>query len=505
MRWPIQFQLLVPTLSVVVLAIALTTGVSAYFSVVRARQSQEDSLRRMVATLAEAPFPLTESVLQQMRGLSGADFVFFDRGESIQASTRHLNDLELVHLLAIPISYTNAARSAGWATSPTVSLGDRTYLSQRVAMAARDPLSQAGSLVILYPQDLWWGIVRQAAYPAILVGAAAVAAVILITTLLAHHVVQPLHHLRQRAAAIARGNFQPVAIAKRNDEIRDLAISINHMAEQLGQYENQIRRHEQLRTLGQLGAGMAHQLRNAATGGRMATELHRRECNSGQSSETLDVALRQMKLMESYLQRFLAAGQMRPFTLENISLSNVVAGAVDIVRPTCVHAGVELVFQEPATPLWINGDSDALRQMILNLTLNAIEATQERQKSRQVQINRSPELHPDQNRMTANASTDGSQSTSSRIMIDVETLGQDRAALRIRDSGSGPAANIADQLFEPFVTNKTEGTGLGLYVARQVAEAHQGEIQWQHTDGETCFSVLLPRIPNPHPPQILNP
>ena len=100
-------------------------------------------------------------------------------------------------------------------------------------------------------------------------------------------------------------------VARRNDELRNLAESINRMAGQLANYERQVRRHERLKTLGQLGASMAHQLRNAATGGRMAIELHRRDCPRATSDNSLEVALRQLLLMESYLRQFLTIEESR--------------------------------------------------------------------------------------------------------------------------------------------------------------------------------------------------
>jgi signal transduction histidine kinase len=309
---------------------------------------------------------------------------------------------------------------------------------------------------------------RQAAYPALAAGAVAVVAVVLVTTVLAHRFVRPIRQLGRHAAAIDRGDFQPVPVARRNDEIRDLALSINRMTEQLGQYETQVRRHEQLRTLGQLGAGMAHQLRNAATGGRMAIELHQRECDSSRTNESLDVALRQLRLMESYLQRFLAVGRVQPIAHETISLSVVVADALALVGPACVHAGVDLAFRQPSAPLWLRGDADALRQLVVNLVLNALDATSGRQRP-------------------------------ARIAVDLDCPQDGRAALCVRDSGPGPAADVADRLFEPFVSAKPEGAGLGLYVARQVAEAHQGSIRWQRLDGQTCFTVELPLAPPPDP------
>ena len=62
----------------------------------------------------------------------------------------------------------------------------------------------------------------------------------------------------------------------------------------------------------------------------------------------------------------------------------------------------------------------------------------------------------------------------------------------ITDSGAGPPPEVARRLFEPFVTGKPEGVGLGLAVARQVAEAHGGSISWSRSPAGTCFHIELP-------------
>ena len=94
-----------------------------------------------------------------------------------------------------------------------------------------------------------------------------------------------------------------------DDEIRDLSAAVNRTAAMLAEYEEQVRRSEQMRTLTILGASIAHQLRNAATGCRMALDLHADECHATESRECLDVARRQLRLMESQLQRFLRVGK----------------------------------------------------------------------------------------------------------------------------------------------------------------------------------------------------
>ena len=114
MRWPIQFQLLLPTLSVVVLAIVLASGVSLFRRPTGA-PSPRGELQRVVATLAEAKFPLSEPVLRQMSGLSGAEFVLLDQPDTLQASTLRLSaeDLELLQ----PNS-TTRSRPANWRHVP---------------------------------------------------------------------------------------------------------------------------------------------------------------------------------------------------------------------------------------------------------------------------------------------------------------------------------------------------------------------------------------------------
>lgn len=462
MRRPIQFQLLLPMLTVVVLAIALASLGSAYFGGMRAKQAQDESLRRVVATLTEAWFPLSESVLRQMSGLSGAEFVLLDQRDAIQASTLPLDADDLGQIRAIPDDST----SSNLAQRPTMSLAGRVYLSQRVPVAARGSVSPAGSLVVLYPEDRWSAAMRQAAYPALVAGAIASAAVVLVTTFLAHRFVQPIRQLRNKAAAIARGDFQPIVVRECDDEIGDLAVSINQMSEQLSLYESQVRRHEQLRTLDRLGAGMAHQLRNAATGGRIAIELHQRECATGPASESLDVALRQLRLMESYLQRFMALGRDQPLVTKDACLSAIVEDALSLVRPACAHAGIKLEFNRPTLSIDVCGDPEALQQLVVNLAINAMEAAGRLGNGRP------------------------------RIVVCIESVGQDRVALHVRDNGPGPSPELADQLFEPFVSGKPEGTGLGLYVARQIAEAHHGSIRWQRQDDMTCFTVELPLVPS---------
>ncbi len=111
------------------------------------------------------------------------------------------------------------------------------------------------------------------------------------------------------------------------------------MAGRLARYESEVRRNERFRVAGQLGAGMAHQLRNAATGGRMAIELHQRSCPVASADESLEVALRQLRVMETYLKRFLSLGAAPMAIREEVAVRDVIEDTLAVVRPACAHAG----------------------------------------------------------------------------------------------------------------------------------------------------------------------
>ena len=100
------------------------------------------------------------------------------------------------------------------------------------------------------------------------------------TTLLARRFTSRVRQLSLQAAKIAAGDFQSTPLPATDDELRDLTAALNQMGQQLAQYEEQVRRGERLRTLGQLGAGIAHQMRNSATGARLALEFHKTEAVS---------------------------------------------------------------------------------------------------------------------------------------------------------------------------------------------------------------------------------
>ena len=201
----------------------------------------------------------------------------------------------------------------------------------------------------------------------------------------------------------------------------------------------------------------------------MALQWHARECPLGEHAESTEMALRQLGLMESYLQRFLTLGArrgeaMRPTEQIEVSLAPLVEEVLSLIRPRGRHVGVALLWSPPASPITVLGDRGELQELLVNLLLNSVDAAAQREPL----------------------------GGAAWVRVELDEATPNRARLRVLDSGPGPSEVIAAQLFEPFVTDKPEGTGLGLAVAKSITESHGGSLRWSREGDATCFEVELP-------------
>jgi signal transduction histidine kinase len=463
-----------------ILATLLAVSVlNAFFAVRRARLRIERELDQVAETLADASFPLTDSVLQKMQGLSGAEFVLMERTRVAASSSSVWNRVEIGSM----------PRRSAPATSgldQPIDLYGKRYFHTAIPLRRVDA-ANAAMLHILYPEETYREAWRDAVYPPLLVGAVALGLAFVLAAGIAARVTRPLGQLQRQVGRIADGTFHPMNIPSRNDELADLSRSINRMAQMLTEYESDVRKHERLRTLGQLGAGLAHQLRNAVTGCRMAIELHRRACGELEDGGSLQVAQQQLRLMENHLQRFLSLGKQSPRARRDVSYAGIVDSAIHLVSQTAQHVGVAIEWAEPDEAIRVHGDSEALQQMIVNLVLNGIEAASQERCHRIGMTAAESVAAP--KRLAA---PEHGVRPPPRVSLQLQQT-NGHVTLTVRDTGDGPSAGVAEKLFEPFVTGKPEGTGLGLWVARDIVSAHGGQIDWHRDQEMTCFVIKLPR------------
>jgi signal transduction histidine kinase len=452
MRWPIRNQLLVPLLTLLLGVVGISTW-TALASADRARNQIETQVRNVAHTVSDLPVPLHQKVLEGLKLLLGADFLL------LTPDGRHAATLS-ADIQELPPAEEVVEDWKKLRLGPRVVVGERIYLGSGVRLPPRADVPEGGTLYILYPEELWRSALWEAVRPSLFLGGFAGLASLVLAVAVGERFSRRVRQLERRTRLIAAGDFSPMPLPGRDDELRDLGRSINEMAEQLARLQETVQRTERLRLLGQVGGGLAHQLRNGLTGARLALQLHARECRDGGDGETLAVALRQLALLETHLKRFLDLGRTGPLRRERVALRSLVGEMAELLGPRCKHARIDLRWQPPDEEAPVVGDAGQLEQLLLNVVGNAIEA----------------------------AGPGGWV----EVVLGREGGAAPLVCIEVSDSGPGPSPEVAAKLFEPFVTGKPEGVGLGLAVARQVAEAHGGRITWRRDGVVTRFRIELP-------------
>jgi signal transduction histidine kinase len=474
MRWTLRSQIITPFALVLVCAIVTVSIWTAILATNRSQRQIESQLRSIAATLADSSFPLTETVLRQMHGLSGAQFVFTDlEGNRIAASQAFSLPPEFVPVITGDLRQLTLGRS--------VIIDGQRYFAMALEMNDRGT-QPPGRLHIFYPEKSWEEARNEALVSPLIVGAIALVVTSAVAVWLAGRLVRPMLELRRQVHRIAEADYTPMSLPERNDELRDLAESVNSLAQQLTEMERAIRRGERLALMGQLAGGLAHHLRNNATGALMAVQLHSRQCDA--DPESMGVALRQLTLLEQHLKQFLAAPHSAQAVLEpaRISASTLVQEVVDLLAPSMKHRKIELIVESSPdesilrdnSHFELRADASQLRHLLINLIMNGADAAG--------------------TGGTVKVSGELCDNSDERHMDDVTSAGSSipQAIFRVIDNGPGPSAEVAARLFEPFVTNKSEGIGLGLAVSQQIVNAHGGQIVFSRFGGKTCFEVHLP-------------
>ncbi|HEV3146859.1 MAG TPA: ATP-binding protein [Gemmataceae bacterium] len=244
------------------------------------------------------------------------------------------------------------------------------------------------------------------------------------------------------------------------DEAQNLVRQVEQVVEKLQQREREVLRAERLAAVGQLAAGVGHEIRNPLTSIKLLIQTSRRDPSAGGlSEEDLDLIELEIQRLERAVQGFL--DYARPPKLQRMAgdLAEMVRKTMSLVRGRAERQRVDLRFPEPSAPVILEADAEQLQQVLVNLMLNALDAMPH----------------------------------GGKLDIAVEPNEAGWVELRIRDTGSGIPAEILPRIFEPFVTGKETGLGLGLVVSKRIVEEHGGTIRasnLEHAGAE--FTLRLP-------------
>ncbi|MEX1223063.1 MAG: HAMP domain-containing sensor histidine kinase [Pirellulales bacterium] len=236
-------------------------------------------------------------------------------------------------------------------------------------------------------------------------------------------------------------------------------------------------RAEQLAALGQLAAGLAHELRNPLTS--MKAILQMAERPSDLSARDLDILLEESHRLEQSIQSLLDFARPPSPRKLPTPLAETLEQTVSLVRRQAERKGTNLCFVPTGQEAYLLADAAQLRQVVLNLLLNAIEFTP---RDGAVRL----ECRFDDG--TLPPASDGLAESGRQ-----EPAVAHWAVIRIYDTGVGLPEELGPRIFDPFVTTKETGTGLGLSICKQIVDSHGGQLTCRNrTTGGAVFEVRLP-------------
>jgi two-component system, NtrC family, sensor kinase len=307
------------------------------------------------------------------------------------------------------------------------------------------------------------------------------AVTVVIMFLVSRQIARPLNEFMAAVQALGRGELGYRTRADRSGaELVALSREFNRMAAQLEQTRaglereaeqrvalaRQLREAEKLAVVGNLAAGLGHEIAAPLHVIRGRAEMLRRRSDDAGTQRNLHIITEQIDRITLIVRGLLDFARRREPRMLELELLAVLRGVVEFLEPELVRTGVDVEVVHGGDAR-IQGDPDLLHQVFINLVMNALQAM---------------EGQPPPRRITLQLAGDGEWVTAA-----------------VADTGPGLADDVAGRVFDPFFTTKPpgRGTGLGLAVARSIVEEHGGTIT--AANGPAGGAILQLRLPAGRP------
>lgn len=246
-------------------------------------------------------------------------------------------------------------------------------------------------------------------------------------------------------------------------EMGEITTAINDMARSLTaqkRLEDQVQRAERLALAGELAAGLAHEIRNPMMAVKGFAQLLKEDITPAEQAEYADIIIRETARMNRLIEELLTFARPAATDVRPVDVNAVAADSLFLLEPKAARGGIEIVRGfAPGLP-WVMVDSERLKQVLINILINAIQA-----------VGRDGEI---------------------RVGTAYES-GDATVRITVADTGVGIDPENIGKLFDPFFTTKDDGTGLGLSVAERLMESWGGKILVDSTLGRgSVFTLVLP-------------
>jgi len=240
--------------------------------------------------------------------------------------------------------------------------------------------------------------------------------------------------------------------------------------------EERIRRGETLAAIGELSAGIAHEIRNCLNPISGSVEVLQKELRvKGENARLLELIVRESERLDKFIRELLEYARERPLKTEMVNVGALVSESVELARRhPSGGAGKQLKTVLPDSTVWVKVDFEQIKQVLMNLLINSLE------------------------------SIEGSGSITVAVREDRRAAGGwgraggTRAVVEVSDTGIGIPPDAVKQVFEPFFSTKQGGTGLGLAIANRIVERHGGILEVESRAGAgTTMRLWLSRAESP--------
>ncbi len=281
---------------------------------------------------------------------------------------------------------------------------------------------------------------------------------------------RPLSQLKNKMNQVQGGNLHVQLRPLKNDDIGDLTQSFNIMVSNLRLAKQQIEelhgreleKAGHLASMGELAAGLAHEIKNPIAGIKGALEvINQRTDPADPQKEIFTEILQQIDRIYNIVQDLLSYARPREINLKPVNPNECIQRAVTFAQSQTQQKDIKFHMEKSKEEIQILCDENKIQEVILNLLINSIAAIEEK----------------------------------GEISIDLNQQKDRWLEIAIRDDGKGIKAEHLTQVFDPFFTTRRRGTGLGLSICKKTIEAHKGSIDVQSEEGKgTVFTIRLSLI-----------
>jgi len=284
--------------------------------------------------------------------------------------------------------------------------------------------------------------------------------------LLQREVLQPIRQISSEASHGKETVEGQDEIAALGAHVRGLVEHIDHSQAEIERSRSQLMKSEKLAVIGRLAAEVAHTIRGPMTSiGLRLYSLEQAGRFNEEQSEDLQAISDDLSYLDNIIRNFLEFSRAPKLKRSVQSITVILSQCLQLLEHTLEKYKVEVVRKHSTFPLQCKVDSELLKEVFVNLIVNACEAM-----------------------------TDGGTLHISEHFVEDSDVGE-AVAIELRDTGPGIDEGVINHLFEPFVTTKDDGTGLGLSISSRIVKEHGGQLKVTSQKGVgATFTVLIPTV-----------